>query len=43
MFFDDGQIIMEGHDLEFTGSGQIRDPSTKAVEKIEFTAPMSTC
>lgn len=43
LFFDEGQLILEGHDLEFTGSGSIEDPTTKAVEKIEFTAPISTC
>lgn len=42
-FFDENTIILEGHELEFSGSGQIRDPETKAIEKIEFHAPMSTC
>ena len=42
MFFDDGQIVLAGHDLEFTGTGMIEDPGTRAQEKIQFTAPMST-
>lgn len=41
--FDDSQIIIEGHELEFQGTGLITDPSTGAVEKIGFHAPMSTC
>jgi hypothetical protein len=41
--FDDSQIIIEGHELEFQGTGMIKDPSTGAIEKIGFHAPMSTC
>ena len=41
--FDDNQIIIESHELEFQGFGMIKDPSTGAVEKISFHAPMSTC
>ena len=41
--FDDNQIIIEGHDLEFQGSGLIKDPNTGAQEKVGFHAPMSTC
>jgi hypothetical protein len=41
--FDDNQIIIESHELEFQGEGKIKDPSTGAVEKISFHAPMSTC
>ena len=41
--FDDNQIIVEGHELEFQGTGMIKDPNTGAIEKIGFHAPMSTC
>jgi hypothetical protein len=41
--FDDNQIIIESHELEFQGLGLIKDPNTGAVEKINFHAPMSTC
>ena len=42
-FFDDGQVIFEGHDLEFQGSGLIIDPTTGAREAIGFHAPLTTC
>ena len=41
--FDDNQIIIEGHDLEFQGFGMIKDPNTGAIETVGFHAPMSTC
>jgi hypothetical protein len=41
--FDDNQIIIEGHELEFQGFGMIKDPNTGAIEKVGFHAPMSTC
>jgi len=41
--FDDNQIILESHELEFTGKGKIIDSSTGAEEQIVFHAPMSTC
>lgn len=42
-FFDDGQIIFEGHDYEFQGTGKITDPTTEVTETIVFHAPLSTC
>lgn len=43
MMVDEGQILLEMHDLEFSGNGLIEDPKTKNKERIEFTAPISTC
>lgn len=42
LFFDEGQLVLEGHELEFAGSGMVVDPQTKAVEKVEFRAPLTT-
>ncbi len=42
-FFDESQIVLEGHDLEFQGRGMIQDPETQALEIVAFHAPMSTC
>ena len=42
LFFDEGQLVLEGHELEFAGSGLVVDPTTQAVEKIEFRAPLTT-
>ena len=41
--FDDNQVIIESHELEFQGVGMIKDPNSDALEKITFHAPMSTC
>ncbi len=43
MIVDEGQIVLEMHELEFTGSSMIKDPSTGSQERIEFTAPIGTC
>lgn len=43
MMVDEGQILLEMHDLEFSGNSMIEDPKTKSKERIEFTAPISTC
>jgi hypothetical protein len=29
IFYDEGQIILEGHELEFIGEGTIKDPQTQ--------------
>ena len=42
-FLEENQIILEGNELEFQGSGRIIDPTTGASERISFHAPMSTC
>ena len=42
VFFDEGQIIMEMHDLEFAGNGTIIDPQSEIKERIEFHAPINT-
>jgi hypothetical protein len=36
-------MIFELHDIEFSGSATILDPKTNSNEKVEFTAPISTC
>lgn len=43
MMVDEGQILLEMHDLYFVGKGMIEDPRTKAKEAIDFNAPISTC
>lgn len=40
---DEGQIILEMHDLEFSGSSMIQDPRSNLKERVEFTAPIGTC
>ena len=36
-------MIFELHDIEFSGSASIEDPSSKITEQMHFTAPISTC
>lgn len=43
MMVDEGQILLEMHDLYFVGKGMIEDPKTKAKESIDFNAAISTC
>jgi hypothetical protein len=43
MIVDEGQVVLELHELEFSGSSRIKDPETNKQERIEFTAPISTC
>ncbi|CDW76437.1 UNKNOWN [Stylonychia lemnae] len=43
MMIDEGQILFEMHELEFSGNGIITDPKTNKQERIEYTAPISTC
>ena len=43
LFFDQGQVVMEVNDLEFSGSGLITDPETKVQEKIDLHAPLDLC
>lgn len=43
MMVDEGQILLEMHDLYFVGKGTIEDPKTKAKETIDYNAPISTC
>ena len=40
LLFDEDQIIMEMHDLEFSGQGFIQDPDSGARERVEFNAPI---
>jgi len=42
-FFDENQVVFEGHDLEFQGKGMLTDPSSGALEMVAFHAPLSTC
>jgi hypothetical protein len=42
LFFDDGMIVLEMHDLEFSGTAIIEDPESKSKERIEFKAPINT-
>ena len=42
VFFDEGNIILEAHDLEFSGRGEI-PLKGKGEERVEFHAPISTC
>jgi hypothetical protein len=39
---DDGEMILELHNMEFVGKGRIQD-SNGAVEQISFTSPITTC
>jgi hypothetical protein len=42
IFFDpNGSILLELHQLEFSGDGQIHDPKTGKNEKVEFSGPLS--
>lgn len=43
MMVDEGQILLEMHELYFVGKGKIEDPKTKAKESIDFNAAISTC
>ena len=43
MIVDEGQVVLELHELQFSGSSKIKDPDTNKQERIEFTAPISTC
>jgi hypothetical protein len=42
LFFDDGVITLEMHDLYIAGSGMITDPETKYLEILQFRGPIST-
>lgn len=43
LFFDQGQLVLEVGDLEFSGTGLITDPETKVQAKIELHAPLDLC
>lgn len=43
MIVDEGQVVLEMHELQFSGSSKVKDPETNKQERIEFTAPISTC
>lgn len=43
MMVDEGNMLFEIHNLEFTGNSMIEDPKTKTKERIEFRAPIQTC
>jgi len=40
-FFDNGNILLEMLNLEFSGDGEIIDPQTGAKERVEFSGPLS--
>lgn len=42
VFLDEGQIIMEMHDLEFSGKGMIEDPDSGAKESVAISAPINS-
>ncbi|CDW83288.1 UNKNOWN [Stylonychia lemnae] len=42
VFFDEGQILLEMHDLYVGGSGLIVDPENGNIENVTFTAPIKT-
>ena len=42
MFFEEGNIILEMHDLLLAGHGMIRDPDMGHMEIIEFKGPITT-
>jgi hypothetical protein len=41
-FLDEGQMMLEFHNMEFKGSGKIQDDNG-AVESISFISPITTC
>lgn len=41
VFFDAGTILIELHDIEFSGDAKIHDPKSSANEKVEFSGPLS--
>lgn len=43
LFFDQGQVVLEVNDLEFSGSGLLTDPETKVQAKIDLHAPLDLC
>ena len=42
LMLDEGQIVLEMHELEFVGQGKIQDPESGKFEKINFEAPINT-
>jgi len=43
LFFDQGQIVTELSNLEFTGRGVITDPESGVKEDIELRAALDLC
>jgi hypothetical protein len=42
LYFEEGNIIIEMHDLEVVGSGLIKDPDNGNIEVINFSGPITT-
>ena len=42
LFFDEGLITLEMHDLVIAGNGMIKDPETQFIEVIQFSGPIQT-
>lgn len=41
LFLDEGKIVIQMRDLEFSGSGLILDPDSDSQERVEFRGPFS--
>lgn len=41
IFYDGDNILLEMHDIEFSGDAAIHDPESGANEKVEFSGPLS--
>lgn len=42
VFFEEGQIMIEMHDISVGGHGLIRDPENGNIDIITFHAPVQT-
>ena len=42
LFFQEGLLTLEMHDLYIVGTGMLKDPDTQNLDVLQFRAPIST-